>query len=62
MFGIKIITNRILEKFKNYLIEEEKAATIEKYVLDYNHKLIEVYAPASVNSIFYVIHVNRDNS
>lgn len=58
---MKIITNRILEKFKNYLIEEEKAATIEKYVLDYNHKLIEVYAPASVNSIFYVIHVNRDN-
>lgn len=61
MFGIKIITNRILEKFKNYLIEEEKAATIEKYVLDYKQKLIEVYAPASVNSIFYVIHVNRDN-
>lgn len=31
---MKIITNRILEKFKNYLIEEEKAAaTIEKYVL-----------------------------
>lgn len=61
MFGIKIITNRILEKFKNYLIEEEKAATIEKYVLDYKQKLIEVYVPASVNSIFYVIHVNRDN-
>ena len=32
---MKIITNEIITKFKNYLTEEEKAkATIEKYIRD----------------------------
>ncbi len=69
---MKIITNERIQKFKQYLIEEEKSDnTIEKYirdvytfalwlqdgetdktvVLEYKKKLMEHYAPASVNSI-----------
>lgn len=69
---MKIITNELIQKFKQYLIEEEKSDnTIEKYirdicafslwlqdgemdkavVLEYKKKLMEQYAPASVNSI-----------
>ena len=69
---MKKITKQLIEKFKTYLIDEEKSsATIEKYirdvvafmewisgtaldkgaVLQYKQYLIEIYAPASVNSI-----------
>lgn len=75
---MKIITNEIITKFKNYLTEEEKAkATIEKYirdilafmkwmcgrevektaVLEYKKKLIENYAPTSVNSILSSLNI-----
>ncbi len=69
---MKTITNELIQKFNEYLIDEEKAtATIEKYIRDitafmkwlagteitkqmvlaYKQKLIEDYAPASVNSV-----------
>ena len=75
---MKIITNEIITKFKNYLTEEEKAkATIEKYirdilafmkwmcgrevektaVLEYKKKLIENYAPTSVNSMLSSLNI-----
>ena len=75
---MKIITNEIIKKFKNYLTEEEKAkATIEKYirdilafmkwmcgrevektaVLEYKKKLIENYAPTSVNSMLSSLNI-----
>ena len=68
---MRIITNEEIEKFRNYLINEEKAnSTLEKYirdvkefaiwlnereaekilVLEYKTKLIDKYAPASVNA------------
>ena len=69
---MKKITNELITKFKEYLIDEEKsAATLDKYirditvfmnwsndkelckslVLEYKQKILEKYAPASVNSI-----------
>lgn len=69
---MKKITDKSINKFKEYLTNEEKSkATIEKYIrdlttfaawlgktelskakmLEYKEYLIEVYAPASVNSI-----------
>lgn len=66
------ITANMIEKFRNYLLNEEKSAvTVEKYIRDvksfkkwvedreivkaemllYKEHLIELYAPASVNSI-----------
>ena len=69
---MKSLTNELIQNYKAYLIEEEKApATLEKYmrdietffrwlnqreldkkiVLAYKEYLMEVYAPASVNSI-----------
>ena len=72
------ITKNLIEKFKQYLIEEEKAsATLEKYmrditaffvwlaggeldklkVLGYKEYLINAnYAPASVNSVLYLVY------
>ena len=69
---MKKITNELITKFKEYLIDEEKsAATLDKYIrditvfmnwsndkelcksliLEYKQKILEKYAPASVNSI-----------
>ena len=69
---MKKITDKSINKFKEYLTNEEKSkATIEKYIrdlttfaawlgktelskakmLEYKEYLIEVYAPASVNSV-----------
>lgn len=66
------ITANMIEKFRKYLLNEEKSAvTVEKYIRDvksfkkwvdgreivkaemllYKEHLIELYAPASVNSI-----------
>ena len=69
---MKKITKKLIDKFKVYLINEEKSkATIEKYirdvfafsswlaerelcksvVLEYKERIMELYAPRSVNSI-----------
>lgn len=66
------ITNKLIQKFECYLINEEKSSsTIDKYIrditvfmewckgtelgkgilLEYKQKIVERYAPASVNSI-----------
>ncbi len=66
------ITANMIEKFRKYLLNEEKSTdTVEKYIRDvksfkkwvdgrkilkaemllYKEHLIELYAPASVNSI-----------
>ena len=74
---MRIITNKLIEKFKEKLQNEEKSAsTLEKYlrditafvawvngkelskglVMEYKQHIVELYAPASVNSMLSSIN------